>query len=238
MLMVCHHLDANIPEDIAFAESRIRKETIAAEDILHDVGAFSIIASDSQAMGRVGEVLIRTWQSADKMKKQRRPPRRRDGRQRQPAGAPLHREIHDQPPPSPTAMSGGDRLGRGGQACGSVPLAPRLLRRQARHGAARRQHRRRPDGGPERPRSRHRKPVALPPDVRRARAGADGQCRDLRLPRPRSTTTPRRPTRRRQGAGGGPEHARGGSARRAWCSTTPPPRSRSIRRPTTCARRR
>jgi len=71
MLMVCHHLDPNIPEDIAFAESRIRKETIAAEDILHDLGAFSIIASDSQAMGRVGEVLIRTWQTADKMKKQR-----------------------------------------------------------------------------------------------------------------------------------------------------------------------
>ena len=71
MLMVCHHLDASIPEDIAFAESRIRKETIAAEDILHDLGAFSIIASDSQAMGRVGEVLIRTWQTADKMKKQR-----------------------------------------------------------------------------------------------------------------------------------------------------------------------
>jgi urease subunit alpha len=71
MLMVCHHLDANIPEDIAFAESRIRKETIAAEDILHDMGAFSIIASDSQAMGRVGEVIIRTWQTADKMKRQR-----------------------------------------------------------------------------------------------------------------------------------------------------------------------
>ena len=71
MLMVCHHLDQNIPEDIAFAESRIRKETIAAEDILHDMGAFSIIASDSQAMGRVGEVLIRTWQTADKMKRQR-----------------------------------------------------------------------------------------------------------------------------------------------------------------------
>ena len=71
MLMVCHHLDANIPEDVAFAESRIRKETIAAEDILHDIGAFSIIASDSQAMGRVGEVLIRTWQTADKMKRQR-----------------------------------------------------------------------------------------------------------------------------------------------------------------------
>ena len=71
MLMVCHHLDRAIPEDVAFAESRIRRETIAAEDILHDMGAFSIIASDSQAMGRVGEVLIRTWQTADKMKRQR-----------------------------------------------------------------------------------------------------------------------------------------------------------------------
>ncbi len=71
MLMVCHHLDPSIPEDVAFAESRIRRETIAAEDILHDMGAFSMIASDSQAMGRVGEMIIRTWQTADKMKKQR-----------------------------------------------------------------------------------------------------------------------------------------------------------------------
>ncbi|MDD2706285.1 MAG: urease subunit alpha [Acidocella sp.] len=71
MLMVCHHLDASIPEDIAFAESRIRKETIAAEDILHDLGALSMISSDSQAMGRVGEVIIRTWQTAHKMKLQR-----------------------------------------------------------------------------------------------------------------------------------------------------------------------
>ncbi|UXN68707.1 urease subunit alpha [Devosia neptuniae] len=71
MLMVCHHLSSSIPEDVAFAESRIRKETIAAEDILHDIGALSIISSDSQAMGRVGEVMIRTWQTADKMKKQR-----------------------------------------------------------------------------------------------------------------------------------------------------------------------
>jgi len=71
MLMVCHHLDPSIAEDVAFAESRIRRETIAAEDILHDMGAFSIISSDSQAMGRVGEVLIRTWQTADKMKQQR-----------------------------------------------------------------------------------------------------------------------------------------------------------------------
>jgi urease subunit alpha len=71
MLMVCHHLDPSIAEDVAFAESRIRRETIAAEDILHDLGAFSMIASDSQAMGRVGEVVMRTWQTAHKMKLQR-----------------------------------------------------------------------------------------------------------------------------------------------------------------------
>jgi len=71
MLMVCHHLDRGIPEDVAFAESRIRRETIAAEDILHDLGAFSMISSDSQAMGRIGEVIIRTWQTAHKMKTQR-----------------------------------------------------------------------------------------------------------------------------------------------------------------------
>jgi urease subunit alpha len=73
MLMVCHHLDSSIPEDVAFAESRIRKETIAAEDILHDLGALSMMSSDSQAMGRVGEVIIRTWQTAHKMKSQRGP---------------------------------------------------------------------------------------------------------------------------------------------------------------------
>jgi urease subunit alpha len=71
MLMVCHHLDSRIPEDVAFAESRIRKETIAAEDILHDLGAFSMMSSDSQAMGRIGETVIRCWQTADKMKRQR-----------------------------------------------------------------------------------------------------------------------------------------------------------------------
>jgi urease subunit alpha len=70
MLMITHHIDRHVPEDVAFAESRIRKETIAAEDILHDMGALSIMSSDSQAMGRVGEVVIRTWQTADKMKKQ------------------------------------------------------------------------------------------------------------------------------------------------------------------------
>ena len=73
MLMVCHHLNPDIPEDLAFAESRIRQETIAAEDILHDMGAISMMASDSQAMGRVGEVILRTWQTAHKMKVQRGP---------------------------------------------------------------------------------------------------------------------------------------------------------------------
>jgi urease subunit alpha len=71
MLMVCHHLDSAIAEDVAFAESRIRRETIAAEDILHDLGAISMMSSDSQAMGRVGEVIMRTWQTAHKMKVQR-----------------------------------------------------------------------------------------------------------------------------------------------------------------------
>ena len=84
MLMVCHHLDPRIPEDVAFADSRIRAETIAAEDVLHDMGAFSMLSSDSQAMGRVGEVIIRTWQTAHKMKLQRGKAPRRDraGRQR------------------------------------------------------------------------------------------------------------------------------------------------------------
>src|SRR5437762_1879253 len=73
MLMVCHHLSPGVPEDIAFADSRIRPETIAAEDVLHDLGAISIMSSDSQAMGRIGEVICRTWQTADKMKRQRGP---------------------------------------------------------------------------------------------------------------------------------------------------------------------
>lgn len=73
MLMVCHHLDKSIPEDLAFAESRIRAETVAAEDVLHDIGAISMISSDSQAMGRVGEVITRTWRTAGKMRTMRGP---------------------------------------------------------------------------------------------------------------------------------------------------------------------
>jgi urease subunit alpha len=97
MLMVCHHLSPSIPEDLAFAESRIRKETIAAEDILHDIGALSMMSSDSQAMGRVGEVIIRTWQTADKMKRQRGPlPGEAAGNDNLRPAAYV-REIHDQP---------------------------------------------------------------------------------------------------------------------------------------------
>ena len=83
MLMVCHHLSPGVPEDVAFADSRIRAETIAAEDILHDLGAFSMMSSDSQAMGRIGEVICRTWQTADKMKRQRGAAARRDRPARQ-----------------------------------------------------------------------------------------------------------------------------------------------------------
>ena len=97
MLMVCHHLDKNLPEDVAFAESRIRGETIAAEDILHDLGAISIISSDAQAMGRIGEVITRTWQTADKMRQQRGRSAERNRRQRQPSHPALHRQVHDQP---------------------------------------------------------------------------------------------------------------------------------------------
>jgi urease subunit alpha len=133
MLMVCHHLDSSIPEDVAFAESRIRKETIAAEDILHDMGAFSIIASDSQAMGRVGEVIIRTWQTADKMKASAARCPRRPATTTISASATLHRQIHDQPGHRPR-LSPTHRLGRGRQARRSRAVEPGLLRREAGHG--------------------------------------------------------------------------------------------------------
>ena len=97
MLMVCHHLSPSVPEDVAFADSRIRPETIAAEDILHDIGAISMMSSDSQAMGRIGEVICRTWQTADKMKRQRGALPGESAGSRQPARPALHREVHDQP---------------------------------------------------------------------------------------------------------------------------------------------
>jgi urease subunit alpha len=131
MLMVCHHLDPSIPEDVAFAESRIRKETIAAEDILHDLGAFSMISSDSQAMGRVGEVICRTWQTASKMKQQRGVlGAAADGAADNFRARALHRQVHHQPGPHPRHRPRG-RLRRGRQARRPVPVETGLLRGQA-----------------------------------------------------------------------------------------------------------
>ena len=113
MLMVCHHLNPRVPEDLAFAESRIRATTIAAEDLLHDLGAISMIGSDSQAMGRVGETIVRTWQTAHVMKARRG--KLGEGPRRQRARAPLRREVHDLPGGRARDRRRG-RLGRGGQA--------------------------------------------------------------------------------------------------------------------------
>ena len=172
MLMVCHHLDPSIAEDLAFAESRIRKETIAAEDILHDLGALSMMSSDSQAMGRLGEVIIRTWQTADKMKKQRGRLAAGQGQQRQFPGQALHREIHHQSRDRPWRFEA-DRLGGKGQARRSRAVVAGLLRRQARLHHQGRLDRRGADG-----RSQRLDPDAaagaLPADVRRLRQGADG----------------------------------------------------------------
>ena len=140
MLMVCHHLDKNIPEDVAFAESRIRQETIAAEDILHDLGAISMISSDSQAMGRVGEVVARTWQTAHKMRRQRGRLAGRAGRERQPAHPALRREIHDQSGHHARHRAR-NRIGRSRQAGGSRAVASGVFRREAGAGHQGRLHR-------------------------------------------------------------------------------------------------
>ena len=178
MLMVCHHLDPSIPEDIAFAESRIRKETIAAEDILHDLGALSMMSSDSQAMGRMGEVIMRTWQTAHKMKVQRGA-LPGDGAGRQCAGEALHREIHDQRGDR-AGHGGGGRLGRSRQAGGPRAVVAGVLRRKARHDHQGRRDRHGDDG-----RSQCLDPDAaaraLSADVRCARRGAGGNMCDLRV---------------------------------------------------------
>ncbi len=205
MLMVCHHLSPEIPEDIAFAESRIRKETIAAEDILHDIGAFSIISSDSQAMGRVGEVPIRTWQTAHKMKVQRGRLAAGEGRQRQFPRAPLHRQIYDQSGDRAGAVET-CRLGRGRKARRSGAVESSLLRRQARDSAGRWHNRCSTHGRPER----------LDPD-----AAADALSPDVRQLWPRAGDVvgdfcePSRDGERIAGKarcgekhGGGGEHAR------------------------------
>ncbi len=173
MLMVCHHLDPGIAEDVAFAESRIRRETIAAEDILHDLGAFSMLSSDSQAMGRVGEVVTRTWQTAHKMKQQRGPLAPGRGYRRRPRQLPrqaLHREVHDQSRDHPRHRARG-RLDRRRQARRHRLVAAGVLRRQARGDHQGRHDRVRADGRPQRV-DPHAAAGALPPDVGRARRRA------------------------------------------------------------------
>ena len=139
MLMVCHHLNAMVPEDVAFAESRIRPETIAAEDILHDLGVFSMISSDSQAMGRIGEVVTRTWQTAHKMKVQRGRAARRFRSKRQLTGQALRGQVHDQS--RDHARNRRRRgLGRARQARRSGAVEAFDVRRQARDDRERRLH--------------------------------------------------------------------------------------------------
>ena len=181
MLMVCHHLDASIPEDVAFAESRIRKETIAAEDILHDLGAISMMSSDSQAMGRAGEVIIRTWQTAHKMKQQRGP-LPGDGERNDNARVKRYIAKYTINPAIAQGMAQRDRFGRTGQACGSRAVVAGVLRREAGPGDQGRQHCVRADG-----RSQRLDPDAaagaLPADVRRVRSCPGGKLRQLRLRR-------------------------------------------------------
>ena len=130
MLMVCHHLSPSIPEDVAFADSRIRAETIGAEDILHDLGAISMMSSDSQAMGRIGEVICRTWQTADKMKRQRGKLPAGHAEQRQLSREALHREVHDQSGDYARHQQG-SRVARSREAGGPGAVEAGVLRGEA-----------------------------------------------------------------------------------------------------------
>ena len=178
MLMVCHHLDPAIAEDVAFAESRIRKETIAAEDILHDLGAFSMMSSDSQAMGRVGEVIMRTWQTAHKMKVQRGA-LKGDPKTHDNARVKRYIAKYTINPAIAHGIVARRGLDRGRQAGGSGAVEAGVLRRQALAHPQGRHDRRGGDG-----RSQRLHPDAaagsLPPDVRRLRQGA-AHLRHLRV---------------------------------------------------------
>ena len=179
MLMVCHHLDPSIAEDLAFAESRIRKETIAAEDILHDLGALSMMSSDSQAMGRLGEVIIRTWQTADKMKKQRGRLKEEKGDNDNVRAQALRRQIHHQSGDRARRVEA-HRLGREGQARRPGAVVAGVLRREAGL-----HHQGRHDRGGADGRSQRLDPDAaagaLPADVRRLRQGADRVVAGVRV---------------------------------------------------------
>ena len=211
MLMVCHHLSPNVPEDVAFADSRIRPETMAAEDILHDIGAFSMMSSDSQAMGRIGEVICRTWQTADKMKRQR------GALPGESAGSDnlrVKRYIakYTINPAITHGIAGACRLDRRRQDGGPRALEAGVFRREAGARHQGRLHRGRHDGRRQRVDSDaaagHR---AL--DVRRLRRGAPRLQRALRQPGRHRRRQPggARPSARRRCA------AAGRSARKTWC---------------------
>ena len=192
MLMVCHHLNPRIPEDLAFAESRIRGTTIAAEDVLHDLGAISMIGSDSQAMGRVGETIVRTWQTAHAMQAKRGATA---GNER---AAPLRRQVHDLPGDRARDRPRG-RLGRGRQARRPRALGSRVLRHPPAAGDQGRRDRVGADGRRQR----------LDPD---ARAGADaadvrGRRAARRAPLARVRGA-RAPTCRRSGSRRAPSPSR------------------------------
>ena len=176
MVMVCHHLNPRVPEDVAFAESRIRRETIAAEDVLHDLGAISAIGSDSQGMGRIGETIARTWQLASKMKVQRGSlPEDAGTRQRQPSDQALRRQAHDQPG-ADLRDRPRDRVARGGQARRHRAVGAEVLRHQARGRVQGRLPRVVGDGRVQRVADDLRA-AALPTPVGSLRAGAPGSRR-------------------------------------------------------------
>ena len=187
MLMVCHHLDPRIPEDVAFAESRIRKETIAAEDILHDLGAISMMSSDSQAMGRVGEVIIRTWQTAAQDEARSAAACRRRRGDNDNVRVKRYVAKYTINPAIAQGIAHACRLVEVGKLADLVLWSPGLLRREARHGAEGRHDRDGADGRPQRL-DPDAAAGALPADVRRLRPRPwRASSRHLRLARRRST---------------------------------------------------
>ena len=228
MLMVCHHLNPQVPEDVAFAESRIRPETIAAEDILHDLGVISMISSDSQAMGRIGEVVTRTWQTAHKMKVATRPAPRRFRAQRQFPRHALRRKVHHQS--SDHARHGdGSRIDRAGQARGPGALEARVLRREARDDRQRRLHRLERDGRRQTPPFLRRSPCCIVPclaaSVEPPQPRASRLCRSRRsIPDWRIAWDCKKSLL--------PSAIAAASAKKIWSSTMRRPISRSIPKPT------